>query len=106
MSSMSLYIVNFLQGLRKCLIMIGLRYSISATTEGSAVYIIYVGEQEIHRVLTCHCANYTVWPGPLLIVLCSAFAAKSLDTLALELSLVLAHPFVCRIIIGMPIRKE
>ena len=38
-----------------------LKHSISATIEGNVTDIIYVGELEIHTVLTYHCAG--VAPG-------------------------------------------
>ena len=66
--------------MRKCLTMTSPKHNISATIEGNAVDIIYVGELEIHTVLTYHCANYSVWPGSLLIVLYLALTAKTLDT--------------------------
>ena len=77
---MSVDIVNFLQALKKRLIMSSLEQSISATIEGNAIYIIYVSELEILTVLTYHCAGYSVWPGPFLIVLYLALNAESLGT--------------------------
>ena len=65
---MSVYIVNFLQTLKKCLIIIIPKYNITATIEGNAIDIIHEGELEIHTALTCHCATYSAWPGPLPIV--------------------------------------
>ena len=76
---MSVYIFNLLQRLKKCLKMISPKYSVSATTEGNVIDIIYVGELEIPTVSMYHCASYSVLPGPLLIVL-----YKSLDTLILD----------------------
>ena len=54
-----LYILkSLLQVLKKCLIMISGKQS-----------IIYVGELEIYAVSTYHRATFSVWPGPLFIVL-------------------------------------
>ena len=55
-------------------------HSIIAAIEGNVIDVIYVGEREIHIVLTYHCAAYILWPGPLLIVLYLALSAKTLDT--------------------------
>ena len=66
---MFIYCVNFLQALKKYLIVISPMRSISATIEGNVVDVIYAGELEIHPVLTHHCATYSVWPSPLLIAL-------------------------------------
>ena len=38
--------------------MISPKHSISATTEGNVIDIIYVGELEIHTVSTYHYATY------------------------------------------------
>ena len=83
-SHVSVYIVNFLQALKKFLIMISAKHSVSATIESNVIDIVYVDEIEIHTVLTYHCATYTVWPGPFLVVLYLALNAKSLDTPALR----------------------
>ena len=66
--------------MKKCLIIINLKHSISATIDINVIDTIYVGELEIHRVLTYHCATYSVWPSPLLIVLYLVLTAKTLDT--------------------------
>ena len=68
---------QFLQALK---ILVGPKHSISAIIEGNIIDIIYVGELEIHTVLSYHCAIYSVWPNLLLIVLFLALNAKSLDT--------------------------
>ena len=81
---MSVYIVNFLQALKKRLIMSSLEQSISATIEGNAIYIIYVSELEIFTVITYHCATYSAWPGPFLTVLYLALNAKRLGTSDLQ----------------------
>ena len=60
--------------------MINLNYSISTTNECNFIGITYVGELEVHAVVTCHCAKYSVCPGPLLIVLNLALIANALDT--------------------------
>ena len=67
MSHIPVYIINILQMLKKCLIVISTKHSITATFEGNG-QILYVGELEIHTVLTYHCATYNMLPGPLLIV--------------------------------------
>ena len=69
---------QLLQTLKKCLIMKSLKHSINDTIEGKVIDIIYVGEREIHTILTYHYAR--VYPGPLLIVLCLAPSAKNFDT--------------------------
>ena len=79
-SYMSVYIVNFLQALKKCLMMISQKHSISATIEGNVIDIMYLGELEIHTALTYHCTTYSAWPGPFLIVLYLVLNAKSLET--------------------------
>ena len=66
---MFVYVVNFLLSLKKCLLMLGTQYGVTATIDGNVIGITYVGELEIHTVLTYHCATYSVWPGPLFIVL-------------------------------------
>ena len=81
---MSVYIINFSQALKKCLIMISTKHCITATIEDNVINITYVGEQEIHRVLTYHCATYSLWPRLLFIGLYLALSAKSLDTPALN----------------------
>ena len=77
---MSVYIVNILQKLKKCLIMISPKHSNSATIEGDVIDLIYVGELEIHTVLACHCVAYSVWPGPLPVVLYVAPSAEISDS--------------------------
>ena len=64
--------------------MINAMRSIIATIEGNVFDIIYVGELEIHTVLMCHCAAYSLWPAPLYIALYLALAAKALDIPGLE----------------------
>ena len=81
---MSVYTVNFLQASKKCLIRISPKHSISATFGGNGIDIIYVGELKVHAVLSYHYATYSVWPGPLLIVLYLALTSESLDTPALK----------------------
>ena len=76
---MSVYIANFLQTLKKSRIVINLKHSIIFTIEGNVFDIIYVGELEVHTVLMCHCATYSLWPAPLYIALYLALAAKTLD---------------------------
>ena len=88
---MSVYIFTLLQTLEKCLIMISPKNSITATIEGSAIDSIYVGELETHTVLTNHCATYSAWPGPMLIVLYLALTAKTLDTFVY----MHVHMFIC-----------
>ena len=51
MSYTSVYIVGYLQTLKKCRTMTRPKHSITATTEVNAVYFINVGELEIHTVL-------------------------------------------------------
>ena len=46
--------------------MISLKQSITATIDGNGIDISFL---EIHAFLTYHCAKYSVWPGPSLIVL-------------------------------------
>ena len=46
--------------------------------EGNVTDTVYIGELEIHTLLTDHCATYNVWPGPL-IAQYLALTAKSLD---------------------------
>ena len=75
---MSVYIVNLLQTLKKCLL--SPKYNISASIEGNGIDIIYASELEIDTVLTYHCATYIVWPDPLLIVLYLVLTAKILGT--------------------------
>ena len=48
--------------------------------EGIVIDIIYVGELEIHTVLTYHCTTFSLWPGPLPIVLHMGLTAKPSDT--------------------------
>ena len=79
-SFISVYIVNFLQTLKGCLIMIGTMHSIITTIEGYVMDITNIGEQEIQTVLTHHCATYSERPGPLLVALYLALTAGSLDT--------------------------
>ena len=74
---MSVYIVNFLQTLKKCLIMTSLKHSTTATTEGNVTDIIYIGKLEIYTVLTYHCATYSVWPIPLVNILYLVLTAKT-----------------------------
>ena len=83
-SYMSVYIVNFLQALKKGPIMISQKHSITAAIGGNVIDIIYVGELEIHTTLTYHYVTYSVWPCPLLIVLYLAFTAKTLHIPDLE----------------------
>ena len=71
--------------------MISPRHSVTTTIEGNAIDIIYLGVLEIRAVITYHCATYSMWPGPLLIVLYLGFAAKTLNTPAKEL------PFQCSV---------
>ena len=59
--------------------MINQKHNITATIEGNFIDFIFVGKLEITTVLAYHCATYSVWPGPLLIVLYLALNAKSLD---------------------------
>ena len=56
--------------------MINPKDSITATIEGNVIDITYVSELEIDTVLTYHYVTYSVWPGPLFIVLYSVLAAK------------------------------
>ena len=55
------------------------KHSISATIGGNVIDIIYIGKLEIHTVLSYHLATYSVWPGPLFIVLHLALTAKTFD---------------------------
>ena len=55
---MRLYISSIFANVEECLIMIRPKHSISTAIEDN---IIYVGELEIHTVLTYHCATYSVW---------------------------------------------
>ena len=57
MPYMSLYIVNVLQSLEKFLIMISPKQSITSSIEANVIEITYVGELEVHTVLTYHCAT-------------------------------------------------
>ena len=58
---MSVYIINFLQALKKFLIMIGPNHCICATIEESNVIdTIYLGELEIDVVSTFHCGAYSM----------------------------------------------
>ena len=66
--------------MKKCLIIINLKHSISATIDVNVIDIIYVGELEIHTILTYQCAKYCVWPGPLVVVPYLTLTAKTLDT--------------------------
>ena len=75
-------IANCLHSLKKCLIMISRKNSITATIEGNVIDIIYVGEGEIHRVLTYHYATYIDRHGPLLIVLYLILAVKLCTSLS------------------------
>ena len=77
---MFVYIVTLLQTMKKCLVTICPKHSISAAIEGNVIDVTYVGDLEIHRVLTYHCPKYSVWPGLLLIVVCLALTVKSLTT--------------------------
>ena len=81
---MSVYIVSFLQALKKFLVIISPEHSISAAIEGIVIDITYLGELEPHTVLPYHCVMYSVWPGPLFIVLYLALTANSLDTPVVE----------------------
>ena len=65
-----------MQALKKFLTMISPKHSIAATIEDNVIDIIYVGELEIHTLVTHHCVTYSVWPGPLLIVLHFALNAQ------------------------------
>ena len=56
--------------------MISPNHSISTPNEDNVIDIIYVGELEIHTVLTYHCAT----SGPLPIALYLALTAKNLGT--------------------------
>ena len=61
-----------MQTLKQCLATISQKDSITATIEGKFLDIIYVGELEIHTVLTRHCALivcgparclfFSIWP--------------------------------------------
>ena len=66
--------------LKKYLIMIGPKHSITATIEGNVIDITYVDKLEIQTVFMYHCATYGAWPILLLIVLYLVLTAKSLDT--------------------------
>ena len=78
---MSVYIVIFLQTLKKCLIVMCPKHSITPTIESNVIDLTYVGEQEIHAVLTCNCAICSMWPSPLFIVLYLALIAKAFTPL-------------------------
>ena len=81
-----MYILSFLQMLKKCLILLSPKHSLAVTIEGKVIDIKHAGELEIHTV---HRATSNVWPGLLLIVLLLivlllialylALIAKSLD---------------------------
>ena len=73
-----------MQALKKCLIVISPKHSISATNEGNGIGITYVGELKIHTVSTDHCATYSAWPGPFLIVPYLVLNAKALGTPGLK----------------------
>ena len=64
--------------------MIRPKHSITATIENNVIDFIYVGELEMHTVVTYQCATYSVWPGPLLIVLYLALTAKTYETPAVS----------------------
>ena len=49
---MSVYIVSFLQVLKKFLVIFSSKHSISAAIEGNVIDITYLGELEVHTVLT------------------------------------------------------
>ena len=74
---MSVYTVNFCERSPE--------HSINATIEANVIDPIYVDELEIYTVLTYHCATYSLWPGPLLIVLYLALNAKGVSTPVLKL---------------------
>ena len=76
---MPVYIINFLEALKKCLIVTSPKHIISPTIKGNVVDIIYLGEQEAHTEFTPHCATYGVWLGLLLIAPYLAANAKRLD---------------------------
>ena len=63
--------------------MISPEHRINATIEGNVIDIIYEGELEINKLITYHCASFSVWAGSLRIVLYLALPAKSLETPAL-----------------------
>ena len=67
---MTVDIVNFLQALKKYLIMLSPKHSITANIQGT--------------VNTVQCATYNEWPGLLLIVLYLVLNTKSLDTPAIQ----------------------
>ena len=61
--------------LKKCLVMIHPKHSITTTIEGNVIDFNYVGELETYTVLKNHCDIFSVWPGPWLIVLYLALTA-------------------------------
>ena len=69
---MPVYIINFLEALTKCLMVISPQHIINPTIKGNVIDVIYLGEHEAH-------AAYRVWPGLLLIAPYLALNAKSLD---------------------------
>ena len=79
-----LYVLSIFGNIEEISDMICPQHSITATIEGKVIDIKYVGELEIHAVLTYHCATYSVLPGPSLIALYLALTAKTLNTLVLE----------------------
>ena len=65
----NLYILSiFSQTLKKCLIIISPKHSITTTIEDSVIDIIFVGKLEVHTIVTYHCATYSVYPGLLLTI--------------------------------------
>ena len=52
---MPVYVANFLQTLKKCLIVMGPKRT--ATIKGNVIDIIYEGGLEIHTVLTYCCST-------------------------------------------------
>ena len=65
----------FVQTVKKCLIMISPKHGITAALEGTVIGIMYVGELEIHTVLTYQYVTYSARLGPFLIALYVAFTA-------------------------------
>ena len=76
-----LYVLSIFGNIEEISDMISPQHSITATIEGKVIDVTYVGELEIHAVLTYHCATYSVLPGPPLYL---ALTAKTLNTLVLE----------------------
>jgi len=67
--------------------MISLKHSIIATIEGFAIDIVYVGELELHTVLTftivcgpAHCLLFSMWPcfylNPYTELFCKGYVVK------------------------------